>query len=44
MDDFSSGVPRTAYRGVVGLMRDRRRVRVYLVPYWNWVGYNPKWS
>ena len=42
MDDFKSGVPRTAYRGVVSFMRDG--TRVYLAPNRNWAGYDPKWS
>jgi len=42
MDDFKSGVPRTAYRGVVSFMRDS--TRVYLAPNRNWAGYDPKWS
>ncbi|XP_023326519.1 alpha-1,3-mannosyl-glycoprotein 2-beta-N-acetylglucosaminyltransferase [Eurytemora carolleeae] len=42
MDDFKSGVPRMAYRGVISLMHKNRRV--YLSPNLNWAGYNPTWS
>nr|CAB3263804.1 alpha-1,3-mannosyl-glycoprotein 2-beta-N-acetylglucosaminyltransferase-like [Phallusia mammillata] len=42
MDDFKSGVPRTAYRGVVTTLF--KGVRVYVAPDQNWTGYNPKWS
>ncbi|XP_034230393.1 alpha-1,3-mannosyl-glycoprotein 2-beta-N-acetylglucosaminyltransferase-like isoform X2 [Thrips palmi] len=42
MDDFRSGVPRTAYRGIVTFMYNKRRV--YLAPSANWKGYNIKWS
>jgi len=42
MDDFKSGVPRMAYRGIVTFIRDN--VRVYLAPNNNWQGYDPKWS
>jgi len=42
MDDFKSGVPRMAYRGIVSFMRGE--VRVYLAPNRNWQGYDPKWS
>jgi len=38
MDDLKSGVPRTAYRGVVTTMFNK--VRVYLVPDKNWKGYS----
>lgn len=42
MDDFKSGVPRMAYRGVVSFMHKGRRV--YLAPNLNWKGYNPQWA
>jgi len=42
MDDFKSGVPRMAYRGVVSFMYKGRRV--YLAPNTNWRGYNPQWA
>ena len=42
MDDFKSGVPRMAYRGIVSFMKDK--TRVYLAPNVNWRGYDPKWS
>jgi len=42
MDDFKSGVPRMAYRGIVSFMYRGRRV--YLAPNINWQGYNPKWA
>jgi len=42
MDDFKSGVPRMAYRGVVSFMYKDRRV--YLAPNLNWQGYNPMWA
>ena len=42
MDDFKSGVPRMAYRGIVSFMRGE--VRVYLAPNRNWHGIGPKWS
>jgi alpha-1,3-mannosyl-glycoprotein beta-1,2-N-acetylglucosaminyltransferase len=41
MDDFKSGVPRMAYRGIVSFMYKGRRV--YLAPSANWKGYDPKW-
>lgn len=42
MDDFRSGVPRTAYRGiVVCFVRGRR---VYLAPDFVWVRYDPVWG
>lgn len=41
MDDFKSGVPRMAYRGIVSFMYKGRRV--YLAPGANWSGYDPKW-
>lgn len=42
MDDFKSGVPRLAYRGIVTFMRGN--TRVFLAPNKNWAGYDPKWS
>jgi len=42
MDDFKSGVPRMAYRGIVSFMH--QGVRVYLAPNVNWSGYDPKWA
>jgi len=42
MDDFKSGVPRMAYRGIVSFMHKGQRV--YLAPNINWKGYDPKWS
>jgi len=42
MEDFKSGVPRTAYRGIVSFMHSG--VRVYLAPNLNWQGYDPKWA
>jgi len=42
MDDFKSGVPRMAYRGIVSFMHSG--VRVYLAPNVNWAGYDPKWA
>ncbi len=41
MDDFRSGVPRMAYRGVVPTMHDG--LRVFLAPNLNWKGYDPTW-
>ncbi|XP_019868567.1 alpha-1,3-mannosyl-glycoprotein 2-beta-N-acetylglucosaminyltransferase [Aethina tumida] len=42
MDDFKSGVPRTAYKGIVSFFYRGRRV--YLAPNLNWKGYDPNWS
>jgi len=42
MDDFKSGVPRMAYRGIVSFMH--KGLRVYLAPNINWSGYDPKWA
>uniref|UniRef100_A0A1A9WMY1 Alpha-1,3-mannosyl-glycoprotein 2-beta-N-acetylglucosaminyltransferase n=1 Tax=Glossina brevipalpis TaxID=37001 RepID=A0A1A9WMY1_9MUSC len=42
MDDFKSGVPRTAYHGVVSFFYEKRRV--YLAPNLNWKGYDLSWS
>ena len=41
MDDFKSGVPRMAYRGVVSTMF--KGVRVYVAPGLSWKGYDPTW-
>lgn len=41
MDDFKSGVPRMAYKGIVSTFYKNRRV--YVAPNLNWKGYNPKW-
>ncbi|CAG4963995.1 unnamed protein product [Colias eurytheme] len=42
MDDFRSGIPRTAYRGIVTCYIKGRRV--YLAPNYEWVKYDPKWG
>ncbi|KAL4719572.1 hypothetical protein ACJJTC_017893 [Scirpophaga incertulas] len=42
MDDFRSGVPRTAYLGVVSCFVGGRRV--YLAPSFPWSRYDPSWS
>ena len=42
MDDFKSGVPRTAYRGVVSFFYNGQRV--YLAPSPSWSGYDLSWS
>ncbi|XP_026756104.2 alpha-1,3-mannosyl-glycoprotein 2-beta-N-acetylglucosaminyltransferase [Galleria mellonella] len=42
MDDFRSGVPRTAYRGVVSCFVRGRRV--WLAPAGAWHGYDPSWG
>ncbi|KAJ8707096.1 hypothetical protein PYW08_011230 [Mythimna loreyi] len=42
MDDFRSGVPRTAYRGIVTCYVRGRRV--YLAPDFEWTKYNPSWG
>ncbi|KAL9918096.1 alpha-1,3-mannosyl-glycoprotein 2-beta-N-acetylglucosaminyltransferase [Glossina fuscipes fuscipes] len=42
MDDFKSGVPRTAYHGIVSFFYEKRRV--YLAPNLNWKGYDLSWS
>lgn len=39
---FQSGVPRTAYNGIVSLFKDDR-IRVYITPV-KFEGYNPKWN
>ena len=41
MDDFKSGVPRMAYKGVVSTMYKGQRV--FLAPNVNWKGYDPSW-
>ncbi|CAH1363916.1 unnamed protein product [Tenebrio molitor] len=42
MDDFKSGVPRTAYRGIVTFHYNGRTV--HLAPNLNWKGYDLTWS
>ncbi|XP_017484356.1 PREDICTED: alpha-1,3-mannosyl-glycoprotein 2-beta-N-acetylglucosaminyltransferase [Rhagoletis zephyria] len=42
MGDFKSGVPRTAYHGIVSFFFQKRRV--YLAPNANWKGYDLSWS
>ncbi|XP_023172769.1 alpha-1,3-mannosyl-glycoprotein 2-beta-N-acetylglucosaminyltransferase [Drosophila hydei] len=42
MDDFKSGVPRTAYHGIVSFFYNKRRV--HLAPSANWKGYDLSWS
>ncbi|XP_050558339.1 alpha-1,3-mannosyl-glycoprotein 2-beta-N-acetylglucosaminyltransferase isoform X3 [Spodoptera frugiperda] len=42
MDDFRSGVPRTAYRGIVTCFIRGRRV--YLAPSFEWNKYDPTWG
>ncbi|EDW09032.1 alpha-1,3-mannosyl-glycoprotein 2-beta-N-acetylglucosaminyltransferase [Drosophila mojavensis] len=42
MDDFRSGVPRTAYHGIVSFYYNKRRV--HLAPSANWKGYDLSWS
>ncbi|EDW74257.1 uncharacterized protein Dwil_GK21834 [Drosophila willistoni] len=42
MDDFKSGVPRTAYHGIVSFYYNKRRV--HLAPNANWKGYDLSWS
>lgn len=42
MDDFKSGVPRTAYRGIVSFFYSGQRV--YLAPPASWKGYDLTWS
>lgn len=41
MDDFKSGVPRMAYKGVVTTMYKGQRV--FVAPNVNWKGYDPTW-
>ena len=40
--NLQSGVPRTAYHGIVSFFYNKRRV--YLAPNVNWKGYDPSWS
>lgn len=42
MDDFKSGVPRTAYKGIISFTYDNRRV--YLAPSKEWRSYDPSWQ
>ncbi|KAJ8925529.1 hypothetical protein NQ315_009368 [Exocentrus adspersus] len=42
MDDFKSGVPRTAYKGIVTFFYKGRTV--HLAPTANWKGYDVSWS
>ncbi|GJQ76575.1 Mgat1 [Trypoxylus dichotomus] len=42
MDDFRSGVPRMAYRGIVTFYYKKRTV--HLAPSFNWKGYDLSWS
>jgi len=42
MDDFKSGVPRTAYKGIISFTYDNRRV--YLTPIKEWHSYDPSWQ
>ncbi|KAH8411015.1 hypothetical protein KR222_006500 [Zaprionus bogoriensis] len=42
MDDFKSGVPRTAYHGIVSFYYNKRRV--HLAPNATWKGYDLSWS
>ncbi|ALC42527.1 Mgat1 [Drosophila busckii] len=42
MNDFKSGVPRTAYHGIVSFYYNKRRV--HLAPNANWKGYDLSWS
>ncbi|CAG4957928.1 unnamed protein product [Parnassius apollo] len=42
MDDFRSGIPRTAYRGIVTCYVRGRRV--YLAPDFPWTKYDPAWG
>ncbi|XP_050427905.1 alpha-1,3-mannosyl-glycoprotein 2-beta-N-acetylglucosaminyltransferase [Adelges cooleyi] len=42
MDDFKSGVPRTAYKGIISFTYENRRV--YLAPSNDWKGYDPTWQ
>ncbi|XP_067629634.1 alpha-1,3-mannosyl-glycoprotein 2-beta-N-acetylglucosaminyltransferase [Eurosta solidaginis] len=42
MNDFKSGVPRTAYHGIVSFLYQQRRI--YLAPNANWKGYDLSWS
>ncbi|XP_072937614.1 alpha-1,3-mannosyl-glycoprotein 2-beta-N-acetylglucosaminyltransferase [Epargyreus clarus] len=42
MDDFRSGIPRTAYNGIVSCHIKGRRV--YLAPNYEWTKYDPTWG
>lgn len=42
MDDFRSGIPRTAYKGIISFTYANRRV--YLVPDKEWHGYDLSWQ
>ncbi|XP_050359064.1 alpha-1,3-mannosyl-glycoprotein 2-beta-N-acetylglucosaminyltransferase [Nymphalis io] len=42
MDDFRSGIPRAAYRGIVTCFIRNRRV--YLAPSYEWTKYDPTWG
>ncbi|PIK41283.1 Alpha-1,3-mannosyl-glycoprotein 2-beta-N-acetylglucosaminyltransferase [Apostichopus japonicus] len=42
MNDFKSGVPRTAYLGIVTFFHENRRV--YISPPKNWNGYDVSWN
>lgn len=42
MDDFKSGVPRTAYKGIISFTYDNRRV--FLTPIKEWRNYDPSWQ
>ncbi|VVD02290.1 unnamed protein product [Leptidea sinapis] len=42
MDDFRSGIPRTAYRGIVSCFIKGRSV--YLAPNYEWTKYDPNWG
>lgn len=39
MDDFKSGVPRTAYMGIISFVYKKRRV--FITPDWSFKGYEP---
>lgn len=41
MCDVQSGVPRTAYQGIVSTMYQSRRV--YIAPPAGWAGYDSSW-
>ncbi|XP_078740864.1 alpha-1,3-mannosyl-glycoprotein 2-beta-N-acetylglucosaminyltransferase isoform X2 [Lampetra fluviatilis] len=43
MDDLKAGVPRGAYRGVVSVMHEGRRVYLAPPPH-GWTGYDPSWT
>jgi len=42
MDDFKSGVPRTAYKGIISFTYNNRRV--YLAPIKEWQKYDTSWQ